>query len=857
MAMGDGISAPQDVPCESPRPNKVFCGYQSLSDAAGYIRIDQVHGAVNIYKAHFSVFDQTLSASAYPSLGFLLNHGNVYRDELYFILVNAIRDTLGQREMDWSTRYDAMARADALEHFYALHPRIENDPQDYGAKYDLAVGLLSLFDDPVAAEAAELILSDCVMHDPDTIAPYYTLLRIHLLGHAQQWSNAYRICLQLHRLDPDRPAFVDVILALLNLAMAKGHGSADWSASARYLDDLTERMPEDGLAHLGQAYLKFWRFTAAHHSLRGWKCMSDLMEGRRHIDRALALLPQRPAVLLLRGLVCTLQNDLPEAETSMLDLIRLTPEYPPAYWHLSLVYRHAGQMGKAVRTLEVQVSMSPHLQDAPGYHFLTVDNATGQHAWCRYWAGHQKDYLSYAEPGKLFDMPHAHDATELMAWRRLHQAVLADHDFIIDLAFTLERLPQPHCFLVESTAPFALEICIDDRGNLFLSLGNGTKWARASRYYACPVHPGRRHALRIVRTGHKFELVMDGRSELEVYVHPEFTVMGDGLIVGGRHMRRSEMPFVIHEAGVRIARYADEPHWPRIKMMTMFYGDLFADMIHHSMLPSLMVEDGVLDLLKDHEVSQIVYCTPNELKRVEDYCRKLERLGIRTEIDCDLMSHWESDIRPILGEAVLDTVANALREQAIILFCPPDHVFGRGLAKLVRSMKNHQYVVCGHPRITLEEGYPHIKTLLSDGVSARRLRNADLVALAMDRYPHHVTRTRTGVGPKELWWTAKDDGAHYTVRFKEPPPVAFYPSRDIIALMAGAPFAPMFETVDHDLVEFMLRSGRLRAVTDSREFFWIEYCSHFRNYPALRNDYWSHAAQTFANLDLRWFKDGA
>ena len=52
-------------------------------------------------------------------------------------------------------------------------------------------------------------------------------------------------------------------------------------------------------------------------------------------------------------------------------------------------------------------------------------------------------------------------------------------------------------------------------------------------------------------------------------------------------------------------------------------------------------------------------------------------------------------------------------------------------------------------------------------------------------------------------------------------------------------YTPSFEAIDHEIVDLMNAQGRLKLVSDSKKFFWVEYCKKFRNYPFLINDYWS------------------
>ena len=166
-------------------------------------------------------------------------------------------------------------------------------------------------------------------------------------------------------------------------------------------------------------------------------------------------------------------------------------------------------------------------------------------------------------------------------------------------------------------------------------------------------------------------------------------------------------------------------------------------------------------------------------------------------------------------------------------------------------MKPYDYLVVGHPRVMMETAYRDLRADLARPDVDQFFTNEYLVDLAMHRHPHLVIQTGLN-NPTEFWWNSRREGDTYRTRFKEPPPVAYYPARDMLCVMTGNPYTLPFETIDHDIVDLMHRTGRLKWIDNSQDFFWIEYCKRTRNVPTIYNRYWSPAARMFSQTDLNW-----
>ena len=130
--------------------------------------------------------------------------------------------------------------------------------------------------------------------------------------------------------------------------------------------------------------------------------------------------------------------------------------------------------------------------------------------------------------------------------------------------------------------------------------------------------------------------------------------------------------------------------------------------------------------------------------------------------------------------------------------------------------------------------------------------------MALGSFSHGVVKH--GMAPQQFaksrersrWWSAIVNGNCVEVSFKEPPPILFEPSWDIVSAMIEEGYTPPFERVDHDIVEWMWKMNRLEVVQSNDVFFWVEYCKDSRNVPTITNDYWPQSAQLLADKKVIW-----
>ena len=300
-----------------------------------------------------------------------------------------------------------------------------------------------------------------------------------------------------------------------------------------------------------------------------------------------------------------------------------------------------------------------------------------------------------------------------------------------------------------------------------------------------------------------------------------------------------------------------------IILYSSWYGDEFTQNFYESLLPSLQRPTGLPSLSKNFKIQWRIYTTYEQVPSLKSNLSKIPTDFVdEVFIDCGILGSEKSDPRQILYKSLVDVNQKALETNAIILMAPPDHIFGDGLTDTILNMEPGEYLICGHPRVSKQlVNSTAAYNKLSGGLNGAPYRNNRQMAhAAVNSFPHsvvefglgHRSDIEDGVEPSN-WWHGKMVGATKTeVYFKEPPPLAFYPSHFIDTILTGDGFFPPFERIDHDIVEWFNRLGRLKTIDDNKTFFWAEYCLDSRNNPTIRNNWWSPVARKLLNKRITW-----
>jgi len=283
-----------------------------------------------------------------------------------------------------------------------------------------------------------------------------------------------------------------------------------------------------------------------------------------------------------------------------------------------------------------------------------------------------------------------------------------------------------------------------------------------------------------------------------------------------------------------------------IELLAVFYGDIYADLLCDTLASSLFRKD-IAELQKSHEIIHNIYCTKNEEKKVSEYCEIAKKHNVKVFVNTDILG---DDPRERLYIAIIDQIKKSVKNKSIIVMAWPDHVFGSGLKNVIDGMKQGDYVVCGHPRISLERGLDKTRDAINYGNN-----NRELVKLCVDDIQHKIVNYGKR-GENGNYWSCEKRDTYYSVFAKEPPPVAFYGTMDLIPVFDTGTFGKggyhCFEEIDHALVDYALQNGRLRIIDDSDVFFWAEFTSDEKYKLPLRNNYMSSAARYLCAKELKW-----
>jgi hypothetical protein len=271
-----------------------------------------------------------------------------------------------------------------------------------------------------------------------------------------------------------------------------------------------------------------------------------------------------------------------------------------------------------------------------------------------------------------------------------------------------------------------------------------------------------------------------------------------------------------------------------VELLTIFYGQTHGDMFLNTLLPSLWTAGNVFSMIADgHSVIHRIYCTPDDISRLPK--------DLPMIVNTSLLLGDGKD-RERLHLAFIEQI----NRQVLTVMCPCDHVFGVGLYGAVMGLHPGEYLVCGHPRISREAGLGPMGKFLS----VSHADNRDLVRFCMESIPHPIV-TR-GIAFPELYWRTTRRADHWETFFKEPPPLAFWGSPDMLDAWQS-PTVGNWEVVDHDLVNLCHKRGTLKAIMDSREFFWAEFTSEHQYLPTIYNDIWLASCKHFNATPCRWY----
>ncbi len=288
----------------------------------------------------------------------------------------------------------------------------------------------------------------------------------------------------------------------------------------------------------------------------------------------------------------------------------------------------------------------------------------------------------------------------------------------------------------------------------------------------------------------------------------------------------------------------------RIEVLTIFFGELFLDLFSKTMVRSLWKRGNIPAMLADgHEVVHRIHCPPREAEWLSIYPKCSE---IPVEIDTRLIPQDDPYVPPNQPSPRHDYLAVPFQEQikrgVLTVMAPCDHVFGDGLWLAIKDLKPGEYLVCGHPRIDLEHGFPLMQEFLTKNHDGD---NRKLVNFCLDQIPHPMVTH--GKKVQEPYWHAHRRPDHWEAHSAEPPPLAFWGTPDMLNPWNEPMLFRAWEVIDHELVGWSFDRNRLHWIEDSRLFFWTEFTSVKDYNPTIQTSLKYGSMKHFRDLPLRWY----
>lgn len=286
-----------------------------------------------------------------------------------------------------------------------------------------------------------------------------------------------------------------------------------------------------------------------------------------------------------------------------------------------------------------------------------------------------------------------------------------------------------------------------------------------------------------------------------------------------------------------------------VEICSFYFSNWFTDMLTETCIPSLFLESNIPKLMKNRKVSHNIYCTLNETDYIkEKYIPLANQLGLAVSIYDRILPHLGDHYqkRTCLYMALQDQIRKSIHNKSVIVVAPSDMVFGNGLSDVIDNLEYGEYLVCGQPRISYENGYEKIKKFLKTNPTS----NLDFAKICIEEIPHTILQEAKKQKHEYLSLQKASDG--WIAYFKEPPPLVFYGTEEILQSFDLDNWCGRFEMIDHELPNIFFKKNKLKWIDDSNVFMWAEFTSN-NNYKSMIHNNWKcEATDFFKNLPLRW-----
>ncbi len=506
---------------------------------------------------------------------------------------------------------------------------------------------------------------------------------------------------------------------------------------------------------------------------------------------------------------------------------------------LSKIANSLQMSGKIKESINYHKQMM-HISGQTNFH----DNTFKHLSWLETWDEKEIKYVDYVDKLdvkntelKQFIPSFESNNGDIIVGKIIRKANLSDHKFLIKININWKSQIKKELEVLKFENHRTLKLKILRDGKIHLKIGDGKSWILDT------IHSERlyygNNSITILRdtrdTSFIINNVINNFSSLK-----EFVIPSTFLLV--KCLTSNIKDFKIK---IEIEKYSlsnERNDYKNITVYTSFYGEEFLELLHISLFPSLFAKDNLLNYPPE-KIFWKIYTTKEQIKKLQNIKKECQDIGIKFEIDTSIMGSENGNPRENLGKTVIDCINYSIKHKSLMIIAPPDHVFGHGILNIINNFNPFEYIVLAHPRIEYETGVSTLNNYFK--IREKDKYNFSLIKWAMEKVPHSVVKN--GLYKKSKfntnWWNGTKTSNGYKVSFKEPPPLIFYPTLDLVTQLSCENYTPPFESIDHEIVDLMEAQNRLVMINDSKTFFWVEYCKKYRNYPTLVNDYWSPTAR--------------
>lgn len=287
---------------------------------------------------------------------------------------------------------------------------------------------------------------------------------------------------------------------------------------------------------------------------------------------------------------------------------------------------------------------------------------------------------------------------------------------------------------------------------------------------------------------------------------------------------------------------------PGIEILSPFYGEIYRNMLVDTCLPSLL-QSGIDQLCLNIPTQLSIHCPRSDWETIKNQVSicvgnlPIEVKWFPLELPAGRITNQ------VIMPFVRSRVQSTINQDQLIVFAFPDHIFGKGLERVILNTSRGQYVVCTSIRTPSESGSSFYQTV----IKKNSYKNSDLVKYALEMYVHPLVRQAFEDKHDYLHFKKQDGG--YIGYSCEPPPLLIWGSADIFHSAFHRPFfgkKGILECLDHDIPNLMLKHNRLRVIDNSEYFCWLELTPNSKYVKMIKTRFNFESSYYLRNAPLRF-----